>query len=172
MATGHIQQLTASCLSLPSKLPDCLRRSHIFPAFKNSLVGIGKFCDNDCKVLFSKHSVTVFDLSGEAILTGWHKTHGAKLWRFSLLPDTIPPSPNSTATMLGACSAYDLPSVDALVRYFHATAGFPVESTWFAAIKCGNYKSWPGLTLKNAAKYCPSSDETIKGHLAQSRQGV
>jgi hypothetical protein len=93
-----------------------LRQGHIFPAFKNSLVGIGKFCDNDCKVLFSKHFVTVFDQLGKAILTGWRETHGAKLWRFSLLPTVLPPSPDSTETTLGAFSAYDLPSVDALVR--------------------------------------------------------
>ena len=83
-ATGHIQHSTASCLSLPSHLPDCLRQGHIFPAFKNSLVGIGKFCDNDCKVLFSKHFVTVFNHSGKAILTGWRETHGAKLWVLSV----------------------------------------------------------------------------------------
>ena len=147
-----------------------------FPAFKNSPVGIGKFCDNDCKVLSTKWSVTVFDPSGDAILTGWCETKGTKLWRFSLLPgDKIPTSPpDSTASTLGltAYSAYNLPSVDALVCYFHATAGFPVKSTWPAAIKCSNYKSWPGLTLKNTTKYCRSVDDTIKGHLAQSSQGM
>ena len=48
---------------------------------------------------------------------------------------------------LAVFSAYDLPSVDALVRYFHAAAGFPVRDTWLKAIKAGNYRSWPGLTL-------------------------
>eukprot|EP00956_Cyclotella_meneghiniana_P042677 scaffold249030_cov93-Cyclotella_meneghiniana.AAC.1 len=71
-----------------------------------------------------------------------------------------------------ALNAHDLPSVGALVHYLHATAGFPVKATWLAAIKAGNYSSWPGLTYANASKYCPSSDETIKGHLAQVRQGI
>ena len=73
---------------------------------------------------------------------------------------------------LAAYSAYHLPSVRALVRYFHAAAGFPVRATWLQAIKAGNYESWPGLTYNNAARYCPSADETIKGHMVQSRQGV
>ena len=53
----------------------------------------------------------------------------------------------------------------------HACAGFPVRSTWLAAIKAGNVVSWPSLTYADAAKYCPVSVETLKGHITQSRQG-
>ena len=65
---------------------------------------------------------------------------------------------------------YDLPSVEALVRYMHAAAGFPVKSIWVKAIKHGNYNSWPGFTYNNAEKYCPQSVDTIKGHMVQSSQ--
>ena len=78
----------------------------------------------------------------------------------------------ATTSNLQAFSAYGLPSVEALVKYFHAAARFPVRDTWLKAIKNGNYASWPGLTYDNAKTYCPSADETIKGHLVQSRQGV
>ena len=60
----------------------------------------------------------------------------------------------------------------ALVKYFHAAAGYPVYSTWLAAIKAGNYSSWPGITYSNARRYCPSADETIKGHQVQTRQNL
>ena len=60
----------------------------------------------------------------------------------------------------------------ALVRYLHATTGFPVKSTWLGAIKAGNYSSWPGLTYDNASNYCPLYVESVKGNLTQSRQGV
>ena len=60
----------------------------------------------------------------------------------------------------------------ALVRYFHAVAGYPVRYTWLNDIKSGNYASCPGLTYNNASQYCPSADETIKGHMVQTRQGV
>ena len=43
---------------------------------------------------------------------------------------------------------------------------------WLKAIKAGNYDSWPGLTYINTIKYFPSADETIKGHMVQTRQGV
>ena len=67
---------------------------------------------------------------------------------------------------------YDLPSMEALVRYMHAAAGLPVRSTWLKAIKHGNFNSWPGLTYNNAEKYCPQSIETLKGHMVKYSQGV
>ena len=68
--------------------------------------------------------------------------------------------------------AYDLPNTPALIVYLHATAGYPVKSTWLQAIKRGAYATWPGLTYALAAKYCPDADETIKGHMAQPRQHI
>ena len=73
---------------------------------------------------------------------------------------------------LQAYSAYDLPSVEALVRFFHAAAGYPVKATWLKAIKAGFYDTWPGLTYSNASKYCPAAVPTTKGHMTQVRQGV
>ncbi|KAL7531241.1 hypothetical protein ACHAWF_011470, partial [Thalassiosira exigua] len=111
------------------------------------------------------------------VLSGWRDPEGARLWYFDLLPeeeDLPQPTtfePRNQAT-LAAYSAYDLPSVQALVRYFHAAAGFPVRDTWLRAIKNGNFDSWPGLTYNNAARYCPNADETLKGHMTQARQGV
>ena len=74
--------------------------------------------------------------------------------------------------MVGAFSAYDPPSVEALVWYLHASIGFPVKSTWITAIKEVNYSTSSVLTYTNVAKYCPSANETVKGHLTQNRQGV
>ena len=86
-------------------------------------------------------------------------------------PEHVPdlPPTNTTTASLQAYSAYDLPSVQALVRYLHAAAGFPVRDTWLRAIKAGNYVSWPGLTYQNAAKYCPDADETLRGYMVQTR---
>ena len=56
-------------------------------------------------------------------------------------------------TNLKVYSAYDLPSVEALVWYFHAAAGFPVRTTWLKAIKMDNYRTWLELTLANATAY-------------------
>jgi hypothetical protein len=58
----------------------------------------------------------------------------------------------------------------ALVGFYHACLGFPVKQTWLDAIKAGNCDTFNSLTYSNAAKYCPDSDKTIMGHLAQQRQ--
>ena len=79
---------------------------------------------------------------------------------------------DASRSTLKAYSAYDLPSVRALTRYFHAAAGYPIHSTWLKAIGSGNYSTWPGLTLTNATKYCPSATATILGHIVKKRQGV
>jgi hypothetical protein len=83
-------------------------------------------------------------------------------------PHALPPPTSSPQ----ATSVYDLLSVSSLVRLHHASIGNPVPSIWFAAIKAGNYKTFPGLTLHNAMKHCPSSDATIKGNLKQTHQGL
>jgi hypothetical protein len=66
----------------------------------------------------------------------------------------------------------DLPSIGALVSFYHVCLGFPVKQTWLDAIKAGNCDTFEGLTYSNAAKYCPDSDKMITGHLAQQRQNV
>ena len=66
----------------------------------------------------------------------------------------------------------DLPSIGALVGFYHACIGFPVKQTWLEAIKAGNFDSFDGLTYSNVSRYCPDSDETILGHLAQQCQNV
>jgi hypothetical protein len=66
----------------------------------------------------------------------------------------------------------DLPSIGALVGFYHACLGFSVKQTWLDAIKAGNCDTFDDLTYSNAAKYCPDSDETIMGHLSQQQQNV
>ena len=117
----------------------------------------------------------VRDATNRTIITGWREKQAPYLWRIALLPDNadIPEVPQDASRVsLVAYSAYDLPSVKDLVRYFHAAAGFPVRSTWIDAINAGKYASWPDLTLNNAKKYCTSATETILGYLVQGRQGV
>ena len=144
------------------------------PSFKHTLLGIGNICDADCCVVFTKEAVFVYNPQQQPIISCWRKTTGSKLWRISLNPDQVnlPDIPEtSTTSNLQSFSAYDLPSVETLVKYSHAAAGFLVRDTWLKAIKNRNDASWPGLTYENAKKYYLSADETIKGHLLQSCQG-
>ena len=121
-----------------------------------------------------KEDVTVLSPKGEPIFQGWRENKLPRLWRVALSSDKKQKVIYTTTShnRPEASNVYDLPSMEALVRYMHAVAGFPVLSTWLKAIKNGNFNSWPGLTYDNADKYCPQSIETMKGHMVQSSQGV
>eukprot|EP00804_Cyclotella_cryptica_P000450 CCRYP_019933-RA/>CCRYP_019933-RA protein AED:0.03 eAED:0.04 QI:0/0/0/1/0.4/0.16/6/0/1642 len=69
-------------------------------------------------------------------------------------------------------NVYELPSIEQSIQYLHAAAGFPTKSTWLAAIRKGNYSTWPLITVKNVHKHFPQSEETQQGHMRNQRQGT
>ena len=147
---------------------------YVMPKFKHALVGIGTIYDAGCKVAFSAQYVTVFSPNDRSILTGWREASGAKIWRFSLTShdNQLPPTNLDTQeAMMSAFSNYVLPNVEVIVHYLHAAYRFPVKFAWLAAIKAVNYAMWLVIIFSNAAKYFPESNETIKGHMVQTRQG-
>ena len=144
------------------------------PGFRHTLICVGPICDADCTFTFTSKAVIVQDQKGTPVLTGWCEASGSRLWRIALQPgySNLPSIPHdANLDTLAAFSAYDLPSVAAVIRYFHAAVGYPVRSTWLKAISAGNYSSWTGLKISNTTKYCPSADATIMGNLVQKRQG-
>ena len=174
-ANGQVAISTSkSTLPIPQLDADFPTTGYIMPTFTNTLIGVGSICDENFTVVFRKEDVTVMSPEGKPILQGWREKKLPRLWRFALRPNERGEQKYTTTSHKRpeAHSVYDLPSVEALVRYMHVAAGYPVKSTWLKSIKHGNYNSWPGLTYNNAAKYYPQSVETIKGHMVQSSQGV
>ena len=55
------------------------------PGFHYNVMGIGEFCDTDCKDLFSKTTVHIFDNKGDPVITFWRENNGPKLWNIYLL---------------------------------------------------------------------------------------
>ena len=132
-ATGQSQNSTGTGeLNLP-KLPSGLPvTGHIMPGFRHTLIGIGPICYADCTVTFTRVAVIVRDARGIPVLTGWREQSGPRLWRIALQTgeSNLPKMPhNSNMTTSEAYIAYDLPSTEALICYFHAAAGYPVRST-------------------------------------------
>ena len=153
---------------IPQLAADFPTTGYIIPSFTNTLIGIGPICDAYCKVLFQKKDVVVVSPKGKTILTGWRENNIPKLWRFAFKQNgqgKIDTANNLISS--AAYNAYNLPSLEALVRYMHVSAGFLVKYTWFKAINKGKFTTWPGLTYLNAVKYCPQSVETLKGHMVQ-----
>ena len=132
-ATGQYQKSTGTGeLNLP-KLPSGFPGTgHIMPGFRYNLICVGPLCDADCTVTFTRMAVIVRDARGLPVITRWHKHSGPRLWRIALQPgeSNLLKMPHTAhRNTLEAYSAYNLPSVEALIRYFHAAAGYPVRST-------------------------------------------
>ena len=161
--TGQIQQSYVACKLPITQIP--FHSGHIMPSFKHNLVGIGKLSKHVYKVLYNKHAITVFSKGDSILIKGWQEPTGAKIWILSLCPDDHSNIPPEWSYAPVAINAYNLPSTEALIQYFHTTAGFLFKFTWLFTIKAGNFLSWPGLTYDHAAKYCPNFDETIKCHM-------
>ena len=142
---------------IPELNADLPTEGYIMPTFTNTLIEVGPICDANFTVVFRKEDVTVLSPQGKPILQGRREKKNPRLWQFTLSPEERKEKIYTTTIQKGpeANSVYELPSVEALVRYMHAAAGFPVKSTWLKAIKHGNCNSWPRLTYNNAAKYCP-----------------
>jgi hypothetical protein len=85
VANGRPKRLLASATlaSVPS-LPQASMTGHVMPAFPHTLIGLGPFADLDCKIVFTKTSVTVYHPDGHPILAGWRDESGPCLWHFPL----------------------------------------------------------------------------------------
>ena len=136
---GPLHQSLASCNLLHTNLP--VTSGNIIPQFYHNLMGIRPLYDHGCRVVFEKKSVTVYLWDDDVLLRGWRDPKGAKLWRFALRPKGHTSLPGDYSTGPKAINAHNLPSVAAPVCYLHACAGFPVQSTWLAAMKAGNFAS-------------------------------
>ena len=141
---------SATCdLALPSLPSNFLTIGHVMEGFHENLIGIGPICDAKYSVLFDDDVVTIISPTGTPVLTGWREGSGHKLWCMSLQPyaddvTTHIDKPGVSKVSLAAFSAYDLPSVEALVRYFHAAAGYSVRNNWLKAINSFPSKSVSG----------------------------
>ena len=57
-------------------------------------------------------------------------------------------------------------------KYYHATAGFPANTTWLKAIKAEFYATGTMLTTTAVMKHFLELDETQKGYMRQNKHGV
>ncbi len=117
--TNHVPQLSAS---FSHRMPQTLHSKHYsgihsrtfpindvgpcLPSFPHTLISLGPFANQGCKIVFDKTSVTVYHPDGHLILNGWWDINGPQLWQFPLtapppLPVYLPPS----ALLAGGLSA-------------------------------------------------------------------
>ena len=173
-------ELTASNTAL---LPTCAlskgaRKAIVVPGMKQrALMSVATLANNGYTTVFlpGQEGVNVFhakDVNISAIappaLQGWRDDKG--LWMVSVTDET-PIRQNIDVTET-AMSVYDLPNTKEVVRFLHASLGNPPRATLLTASQNGNLVTFPGMTPENISRHFPESDETQKGHMKQTKQGV
>ena len=68
-ATGQAQEYEVSCKFPLTDLPPGLF-GHVMSGFTQNIFGNGNICDKYCKVLFTKHSVIIYDKNNKTFLKG------------------------------------------------------------------------------------------------------
>ena len=160
-------------------------KAHVLPNLKNaSLISLGQLADDNCVTVLDKHEINIYkkvDRSkGEShykkhiqpenkILSGPRNTNDG-LWDIHVPSNTTTKS--STAEHQANAIIKKDTSKKELAQYLHATAGYPVLSTFNTAIKKGNFISWPGIESLSFTKHLPKSMQTSKGHLDQERKNL
>jgi hypothetical protein len=164
MPNGTTIKSSHRCNLLLSDLPPQARQVHILPGLvHNSLISVGKLCDNGCSVTFTQDQVTV-SKNGKHVMYG-SRDPKSRLWRVNLK--------QKFETKHVQCNhAHDNNNQKELITYLHAACFSPVKSTWITAIKKGNFSSWPGLTEHAVENHLSKSTSTTKGHLNQQRQNT
>ena len=122
-------------LPIPQLAADFPTTGYIIPKFTNTLIGIGPICDANYTVVFKRQDVTVISPRGKPIIQWWREKKLPRIWRFALKRVKQKYTRTNQKRLEAAIIVYDLPIIEALVRYMHAAEGFPVKSTW-----CNNHK--------------------------------
>jgi hypothetical protein len=135
MHTGTSIQSPHTCDLLLTDLPPQARKTHVFPGLvHNSLLSVGKLCDNGFGITFNKDIVSAMN-NGKYVITGTRDIQSG-LWHVNLR--------NAKTAIQSTCNhAHDTNNQKELIHYLHAACLSPVKSTWIAAIKNGNSTSWP-----------------------------
>jgi hypothetical protein len=164
MPNGTMIQSSHTCKLLLTDLPPQERQAHILPGLgHNSLISVGKLCDNGCSVTFTQEQVTV-SRNGKCVMYG-SRDPKSRLWQVDLK--------KRFETQQVQCNhAHDNSNQKYLTNYLHTACFSLVKSTWIRAITNGNFTSWPGLTEHAVEKHLSKSTSTTKGHLNQQRQNA
>ena len=136
--------------------------SDTFEEFPSSLMSIGKTSNDGNLSIFTYEKVQVYK-EADVIITYRGKPILIRKWdergryRIPLMqtrghwrPRT--PTKKSKKFLQETKSVYDLPTTEEAIKWMRAVCGYPVKSTWFKAIKSGNFTGWPILNKRNVAK--------------------
>jgi len=117
--------------------------------------------------VFHANDVDISSIAPPA-LQGWRDNRG--LWVVPVTDETTIGQNIDVAET--AMSMYDSPNTKEVVRFLHAAMGTPTRATLLTAAQHGNLITFPGMPPENISRHFSEWDETQKGHMKQTKQGV
>jgi hypothetical protein len=99
LANGRPELSVASTtLASTTALPPAASSGHVMPNFPHTLIGSGPFADQDCTIVFTQTTVTVYHPDGHPILSGWRHETGPHFLHFPLTTKAADPQDATSAT--------------------------------------------------------------------------
>ena len=136
-------------------------KGHVFNNLSSaSLLSVGRLCDDDCEVLFTKNLVHATK-HGNLILEGTRNKQDG-LWDINLKQ-----SIHKANIVIQKHT-----KTSELIEFYQGCLFSPTKSTLLHAAKQGNFIAWRGLTPQNIQKYYKPTIFTAKGHLNQERKNL
>jgi hypothetical protein len=155
-------------------------KMNIIPNLHSTLISITKMADADYIAVFDKKEARIYNAMTTIVSASIDPIFIAPpcqdtgLWRLDLDYEVLGRkySDQFIAGVNGANTIFNLPNTQQSLLDHHALAGFPSKETFLAAVRAGNYTTWPGLTTTLIHKHYPNSDKTQKGHMKGQQKGV
>jgi hypothetical protein len=173
-------------------LPAAANDVQVFPTMQGPLIGCGKLATNGCGIWFDNENGSVVSgatkdkiksiiaTSGDDLLLAAPFDNQSLTWKTTVQPPRVVPVANNVqpprvvqnVPVPIANNVHRLRTKEQLCDYLHRAAGHPVKKTWLAAIKAGEYATWPGLTYELVSNHLYDTEETAMGHLHKRRQNI
>jgi hypothetical protein len=174
------------------RLPTAANDVQVFPTMQGPLIGCVKLATNGCGIWFdnengsvvsgaSKNKIkAIIATSGDDLLLAAPFDNQSLTWKTTVQPPRVVPVENNNVPtprvipvpVPVANNIHRLRTKEQLCDYLHQAAGHPVKKTWLAAIKAGEYATWPGLTYELVSNHLYGKEETAMGHLHKRRQNI
>ncbi len=153
---------------------------NILPNLHSMLIIVPKMADSDYILVFDKNeariyyaTTTIMSASTGPLLIA-PRCQNTGLWKLDLdykvLGQEYPEQ--FIAGVEEANTIFNLPNTRQSLLYHHALAGFPPKEMLVAAVRVGNYATWPSLTRTLILKLFPNLDKMQKGHMKGQQKGV
>jgi hypothetical protein len=148
---------------------------------QSPLIGCGKLATNGCGIWFDNENGSVVNgatkdkiraliaTSGDDLLLAAPFDNQLLTWKTAVQGPRVDPVQPPLAL---ANNVQRLKTKEQLCDYLHQAAGHPVKKTLLAAIKAGEYVTWPGLSYELVSWHLHNTEETAMGHLHKRRQNI